>query len=179
MAASRAEQFVARGQAAALLPGGSALEEADEEAAQRVPALGAVGLRWVSRGHRGGGRRGGPGGGQQAELRLGRRPARAAQAGAEWAALGAGVPPPPQLAQDLPPVLAAAGVVCGAAPRLSAVRAAPRRPTARRWPAAQPKLTGPRLRAQLPAASVLLRRGEAPRLHRLLGLPPRRGGGSP
>lgn len=168
--------------AAALPPAGrsgSALPEADEEAAQRVPPLGAVGLRRVLGGLRAGGRRGRAGVGQQAQLRLGRGTAGAAGAGAERRSRGAGVPPPPpQPGQDLPPVVAAAGAEGRAAPRLPAVGAAPRRPAARR-PAAQPQLAGPRRRAQLPAAPVPLRRGEPPRPRLLRRIPLRAAGGGP
>lgn len=133
-----------------------------------MPALGAVGLGQLLGGGLGGGRAGRDGAGRhQAQLCLGRRSARAAEAGAERAALRAGPAATAEPGDDLPPELPAARAVGGAAPRLPAVRAALLRPAARRRPAAQPQLAAPRRPAHLPAAPVLLRRGKVPRRRRL------------
>lgn len=133
-----------------------------------MPALGAVGLGQLLGGGLGGGRAGRHGAGRhQAQLCLGRRSARAAEAGAERAALRAGPAATAEPGDDLPPELPAARAVGGAAPRLPAVRAALLRPAARRRPAAQPQLAAPRRPAHLPAAPVLLRRGKVPRRRRL------------
>lgn len=151
----------------------SALPEAGEEGAQRVPALGAVGLGQLLGGRLGGGRDGA--GQHQAQLSLGRRSARSAEAGAERAALRAGPAATAEPGDDLPPELPAARAVGGAAPRLSAIHAALLRPAARRRPAAQPQLAAPRRPAHLPAAPVLLRCGEMPRRRRLRARPAARG----
>lgn len=141
-----------------------------------MPALGAVGLGQLLGGGLGGGRAGRDGAGRhQAQLCLGRRSARAAEAGAERAALRAGPAATAEPGDDLPPELPAARAVGGAAPRLPAVRAALLRPAARRRPAAQPQLAAPRRPAHLPAAPVLLRRGKVPRRRRLRARPAARG----
>lgn len=137
-----------------------------------MPALGAVGLGQLLGGGLGGGRAGRDGAARhQAQLCLGRRSARAAEAGAERAALRAGPAATAEPGDDLPPELPAARAVGGAAPRLPAVRAALLRPAARRRPAAQPQLAAPRRPAHLPAAPVLLRRGKVPRRRRLRARP--------
>lgn len=138
-----------------------------------MPALGAVGLGQLLGGRLGGGRDGA--GRHQAQLSLGRRSARAAEAGAERAALRAGPAATAESGDDLPPELPAARAVGGAAPRLSAIRAALLRPAARRRPAGQPQLADPRRPAHLPAAPVLLRRGEVPCRRRLRARPAARG----